>query len=160
MTEPLRLALDVSCPVEHAFAVWTARIDSWWPADHTVSGRSNAVIVLEPRSGGRIFERTLDGVEHDWGEITRWEPPRRLGYRWHLMRDPAEATQVEISFVAAGTSTRIEIEHTGWDRLGTDGPVWRERNHAGWSTLLPHFVRATGREHDKWQRAADGTERI
>ena len=32
MTEPLRFSLDVECPVEHAFRVWTDRIDLWWPA--------------------------------------------------------------------------------------------------------------------------------
>ena len=42
MADPLRLSLDVSCPVEHAFRVWTDRINLWWPADHTVSGRSDS----------------------------------------------------------------------------------------------------------------------
>ncbi len=146
MIEPLRLRIDVACSVDHAFTVWTDRIDRWWPADHTVSGLTDAAVVLEPRCGGRIFERTPDGREHDWGEVTHWEPPHRLGYLWHLMRDRVDATLVDISFVADGALTRIEIEHTGWERLGTDGPVWRDRNVAGWSTLLPHFERAAGIE--------------
>lgn len=142
MTEPLRITLDVDCPVEHAFEVWTAKIDRWWPADHTVTGSADAEIILERRPGGRIFERAPDGTEHEWGEVTRWEPPYRLAYLWHLMRDRSAATQVEITFAAAGGATRVEIEHSGWDRLGPDGPVWRQRNQAGWSTLLPHFARA------------------
>jgi hypothetical protein len=38
--------------------------------------------------------------------------------------------------------TRVEIEHRGWERLGADAGVWRDRNRAGWETLLPHFAAA------------------
>lgn len=143
-TEPLALQLDVACPAAHAFAVWTARIDHWWPADHSVSGRADAEIVLEPHVGGRIFERTPDGTEYAWGEVTVWEPPHRLGYLWHLHRDRADATDVEIRFVPDGESrTRVEIEHRGWERLGAGADVWRDRNRMGWTTLLPHFLTAS-----------------
>ena len=109
-----------------------------------MSGAADAAVVLEPRPGGRIFERTPDGIEHDWGEVTIWEPPTRFGYLWHLRRDRADATEVEIRFVAAGErATRVEIEHRGWDVLGAEGQSWRDRNRAGWSTLLPSFVAAT-----------------
>jgi hypothetical protein len=26
---------------------------------------------MQGRVGGRIYERTAEGVEHDWGEVTR-----------------------------------------------------------------------------------------
>ena len=143
MIEPIRLKFDVDCPADHAFEVWTARIDHWWPADHTASGDAGAFVVLEGRAGGRIFERTSSGVEHDWGEVTIWEPPSRLGYLWHLRRDRADATEVEIRFVASGAATtRVEIEHRGWERLGAAGEEQRDRNRGGWATLLPHFVAA------------------
>jgi uncharacterized protein YndB with AHSA1/START domain len=144
MTEPLRLDFEVDCPVAHAFAVWTGRIDRWWPADHTVSGNP-AEVVLEARVGGRIFERTSAGEEHDWGEVTRWEPPHLLGYSWHLRSERDRATDVEIRFSAVGTGTLIEIEHHGWERLGADGEEWRRRNRGGWQTLLPHFRAAAER---------------
>lgn len=144
MIEPLNLAFDVACSAEHAFATWTARIGSWWPADHTVSGERGLDVVLEPVIGGRIYERTRSGEEHEWGEVTVWEPPARLGYLWHLRRDRAEATEVEIRFVAvAAAATRVEIEHRGWERLGDGAEDWRDRNRGGWQTLLPHFIEAT-----------------
>lgn len=145
--DPLILAFEVNCPVEHAFTVWTSRIDTWWPADHTVSGRSEAQVIIEPRIGGRIFERTPDGVEHDWGRVTVWEPPSRLGYRWYLLREPADATDVDIRFLRndAG-ATRIEIEHRGWQRVDATGDPWRERNRAGWQTLVPHYLNAIATE--------------
>jgi uncharacterized protein YndB with AHSA1/START domain len=144
--DPIRIAFEVACPARHAFEVWTAGIDQWWPADHTVSAEAGLTIVLERRLGGRIFERTSDGVEHAWGEVTAWEPPARLAYLWHLRRDRADATEVEIRFIEQGASTTlVEIEHRGWERLGAEGEGWRDRNHAGWATLLPHYIAATSR---------------
>jgi hypothetical protein len=140
MTAPLKISFDVGCSAEHAFRVWTSRIDTWWPSDHTASGEAE-VVVLESGVGGRIFERTSDGVEHDWGEVTLWDPPTQLAYLWHLGADPTAATEVEIRFVAQGAATtRIEIEHRGWERLGKAADQWRDRNRAGWDTLLPHYL--------------------
>jgi uncharacterized protein YndB with AHSA1/START domain len=138
---PLHITFDVDCPPRHAFAVWTSQIGTWWPPDHTVTGGPDD-IVLERRAGGRIYE-TSAGVTHAWGEVTVWEPPRRLSYRWHLGRDRADATDVDIRFVdEGGDRTRIEIEHTGWERLGDTADTWRDRNRVGWDSLLPHFVKA------------------
>ena len=143
MIEPLRMSFEVSCPVDHAFDVWTSKIARWWPADHSVSGENGLLVVLEGRPGGRIFERTAAGTEHEWGEVVVWEPPSRLAYLWHLRRDRADATEVEIRFIDQGNATtRVEIEHRGWERLGAQGPSWRDANRGGWSTLLPHFVAA------------------
>jgi uncharacterized protein YndB with AHSA1/START domain len=100
-------------------------------------------VVLEGRPGGRIFERTSSGTEHEWGEVVVWEPPSRLAYVWHLRRDRADATEVEIRFIDQGDeTTRVEIEHRGWERLGAQGETWRNANRSGWSTLLPHYVAA------------------
>jgi uncharacterized protein YndB with AHSA1/START domain len=140
--EPLLLTFEVDCPAPHAFRVWTAEIGRWWPTGHSVTAAPGLKVVLEGRTGGRIYERTPDGVEHDWGEIIAWEPPRRLAYLWHLRRDRADATEVEIRFVDAGTRTRVEIEHRGWERLGALGPDWREANRNGWAGLLPHYIAA------------------
>ena len=96
--------------------------------------------------GGRIYERTADGTEHEWGEVTVWQPPARLAYLWYLGRDRADATEVEIRFLAqGGRATRVEIEHRGWERLGPSGLRWRDRNQAGWDSLLPHFINAINR---------------
>jgi uncharacterized protein YndB with AHSA1/START domain len=139
--DPLRLSFDIECPVDHAFAVWTEHLSSWWPKGHSTSGNREAVVTLEPELGGRIFERTPDGTEIDWGEITAWEPPHRLGYLWHIGRDRTEATDVELTFADRGDGkTRLEIVHSGWDRLGSEGSSWREANTNGWTTLIPAFA--------------------
>ena len=146
MTSPLRVTFDVACSAEHAFAMWTSRIGTWWPADHTVTGDRDLAIVLERGVGGRIYERTAHGVEHDWGVVTVWDPPKRLAYLWHLGRDGSEATDVDIRFVARGPDdTRVEIEHSGWERLGATADAWRDRNRIGWESLVPHFAAAITR---------------
>ena len=143
MIEPLRLSLVVQCPAGHAFTVWTAKTSRWWPVSHTVTEEAGLEVLFEPRVGGRIFERTSAGAEVDWGEVTAWDPPRRLGYLWHLNADRSDATDVEITFVDQGdNTTRVEIEHRGWERLGDRGQTWRDRNHVGWGGVLSHFVEA------------------
>jgi uncharacterized protein YndB with AHSA1/START domain len=143
MIEPLRLSYEVDCPSNHAFAVWTERIGTWWPRSHSASGDPNTEVILEPGVGGRIFERTPDGTEIPWGEITLWDAPRRLGYLWHLARYRSAATDVEITFVALdGDRTRVDIVHTGWERLGANGQALRDANTSGWNDVLPNYLAA------------------
>ena len=80
-------------------------------AGHTVSGDPDTEVVLEPGVGGRIFERSPDGTEIDWGEITMWDAPTRLGYLWHIRRDRADATDITITFVVAR-----QLPHANRDR--------------------------------------------
>lgn len=147
MSEALRFEFDVHCPPERAFDVWALRIDTWWPRDHTLGPA--AVVVLQPAVGGRIFERDAQGVERDWGVVTAWDRPSRLAYTWHLGRGPEEASDVEIRFLAAGPdTTRVEIEHTGWEQYGEQAVTWQDQNRIGWESLLPHFRAAIERKAD------------
>ena len=143
MTEPLRVTLDLDCPATHAFTTWTSRFGDWWPVTHTVTGDPAADVVLEPQQGGRILERLPDGTEVDWGEVTAWEPPHRLAYLWHIRRDRADATDVELVFTDLEPGRcRLDITHSGWERLGAEADTWRDANRGGWAGLLPHFVDA------------------
>lgn len=143
MNEPLEFAFEVACRPAAAFAMWTTRASMWWPADHSVSGEPGLTVVFEARAGGRIFERTPSGAEHQWGRIRAWEPPSRLAYTWYLRFAPEDATDVEIRFVDAGeVRTRVEIVHGGWEHLGGGATQRREGNRLGWTSVFPHFVEA------------------
>ena len=137
------MSFEVGCSPDHAFRTWTARASAWWPLAHTASGEKGLEIVFEGRVGGRIFERTPAGQEIEWGEVTAWEPSRRLRYRWRIAAVPEDATDVEIVFNAlAGGSTRVDVIHGGWERLGEKGISWRDVNRGGWDGVLPHYVEA------------------
>ena len=140
--EPLELSFTVTCSPEHAFDTWATRTSLWWPHGHSVSGDPGLTVTIEPRAGGRIYERTPDGVEHEWGEVIEWEPPRLLRYLWHLRFDRADATEVEIAFAPDPEGTAVTIVHRGWERLGAKGPERRARNARGWAGLIPHYAEA------------------
>src|SRR5919108_659841 len=116
--EPLEIAFIVGCSPDHAFAVWAERTSLWWPHGHSVSGAAGLTVTFEPHPGGRIYERTPAGEEHDWGELLVWEPPRRLVYLWHLRFDRTDATEVEVTFAPDpddATATAVTIVHRGWE---------------------------------------------
>ncbi len=146
MIEPLQLSFVVECEVDHAFEVFTTKASTWWPYRHSASQVAGLTVTFEPRVGGRVFERTPDGAEFDWGEIVLWEPPTRLGYLWHIRADRSQATDVRITFTAESPErTRVEIVHTGWERFDDHGPARRDGNRKGWEGLLPHYVAACAR---------------
>jgi uncharacterized protein YndB with AHSA1/START domain len=116
----------------------------WWPKGHSVSADPDLTVTFEPRVGGRIFETTSAGEEHDWGEVVEWEPPRRLVYVWHLRFDRSDATQVEVSFEPGGEGTAVRIIHRGWERLGAAAEERRERNNRGWSGVIERYRAACG----------------
>jgi hypothetical protein len=141
--DPLRITFDVACAPDRAFELWTAHTSMWWPKSHTVSARADLEVVIEPCVGGRIYERTADGEEHDWGQVTGWNPPSSISYIWHLRQDRADASEVEITFAADESGgSRVSIEHRGWNALGARGAGQRELNQRGWTHLLPHFQAA------------------
>jgi uncharacterized protein YndB with AHSA1/START domain len=143
---------EVDCPAPHAFAVWTSDISHWWPTEHTVTGKQALDIVLEPRVGGRIYELTTGGTELDWGEITEWDPPRRLAYRWYLREDGVDAADVAVEFIQERAKTRIQIDHSGWWRMGApdnglddvSAAVWSIAGAEGTPSRMPIHERSSG----------------
>ncbi len=123
------------------------KTSAWWPHDHSVSAEPGLIVTFEPRRGGRIYERTPEGTEHDWGEILVWDPPHRLTYSWHIASDRSDATEVDITFTGDRETTTVTIVHRLWERLGANGPSMRERNRQGWATLTPHYERACTETH-------------
>lgn len=144
------LTLQVDVPIEKAFEVFTKRMAKWWPASHHIGGAPFFEIVVEPRAGGRWFERDEQGVECDWGRVLVWEPPRRLVLGWHLQTDfrysplVAQASEVVLDFIALGPeSTRLDFEHRHLERHGENylELVKSVGSPGGWPMILDSFAR-------------------
>jgi len=122
----VRRAVVVDVPVERAFRVFTEEMGRWWPLDtHHTNPAGAVTAVVEPRVGGRWFERAEDGSEADWGRVLAWEPPDRLLLAWHLSPewrfDPERASEVEVRFLPEGpSSTRGELEHRKFEVYGAE----------------------------------------
>lgn len=140
MSEPIRRTVSVRCPVEHAFRVFTHRIDAWWPAGHRRFDRSTLTLEAEP--GGRFFERAPDGREVVLGKVLTVEAPHHITYTWHPGAITAP-TAVEIRFTADGELTRVDVTHHEAD--AAMGDRWPERAALftrAWSHVLPAFAAA------------------
>lgn len=137
---PLVKELTVAAPVEKAWAVFTDEIGSWWPVEsHSIEPERVREVVFEARVGGRIVERWHDGTEYSWGEVELCEPPHRVRFSWHPRKDPDPATQVVVTFTAAGDATNVRLEHRGWERLGDDGAEARAQYDPGWDFVLGRY---------------------
>jgi uncharacterized protein YndB with AHSA1/START domain len=136
---PVVKTLVVARAQADAFRLYTAEIAKWWPAaTHSLGQAKVAEVVLEPRAGGRLFERWHDGTENLWGTILVWEPPHRLVHSWHVATDREHASEVELRFGALGSQrTRVTLEHRHWERMsGERAPAVRESYEGGWEIVL------------------------
>ncbi|MCR9144898.1 MAG: SRPBCC domain-containing protein [bacterium] len=136
----------VNCSPEHAFAVFTDRLDAWWPVSH----RRGADSQLRFETGGpdnqrRLVERRADGGEIiELGRVLLWDPGRTLVYRWFPGMPPGAATIVTVEFLnASGGHCVVRIRHRAAapeEAQPTDEAVGRFLR--GWETVLPAFAAA------------------
>ncbi len=147
---PLGGTVSVGLPVDEAFRVFTDSFDSWWPVEYHIGQADMAEVVLEPREGGRWYERGVDGSECDWGRVLAWEPPHRLVITWQINGawqfdpDPEHASEIEVRFSADEPGqTRVDLEHRHIDRLA-DGQAISGTisGGGGWNAILERFAKA------------------
>lgn len=140
--DPVRKTIRVGWDIHAAFSRFTAGMSEWWPlATHSVGGEEAVGVVLEEKVGGRVYETQSDGSTSDWGRVTVWEPPERLSFTWHPGRKADGAQLVEVTFIAEKGGTRLELVHSGWERLGARGASVREKYEEGWEMVLARFAK-------------------
>ncbi len=112
--------------------MFTDDIGSWWPPEHHLLQGKLAEMVFEPREGGHVFDRGIDGSECHWARVLAYEPPVRvlitwdISVQWQVETDPARTSEVEVRFISETPGrTRVELEHRNIDRHGD-----------GWQSIL------------------------
>ncbi len=146
----VRRSIVVDAPQERAFAVFTEGMTSWWPLEtYSIAPGPMAAAVVEPRAGGRWFERSEDGSECDWGHVLAWEPPDRVVLVWQLSpdwkHDPGLHTEIEVRFTAEDEGrTRVDLEHRGLEAYAERAELMRQilGSDDGWGSLLRRFGEA------------------
>src|SRR4051812_1455068 len=114
----VRRSIVVEAPIERAFRVFTADFGKFKPREHNLLGVAIAETVFEPRVGGHIYDRGVDGSECRWARVLAYEPPARVVFswdispQWQIESDRAKTSEVEVRFVAeTAQRTRVELEH-------------------------------------------------
>jgi uncharacterized protein YndB with AHSA1/START domain len=144
----VRKVVTVEAPQNVAWQVFTEQMRTWWPLTMYKIGKANAVdAIIEPRVGGRWYERGEDGSTCDWGRVLAWDPDSRLVLSWDITADwqydPALQTEIEVRFIAEGSSrTRVEFEHRRLDRYGERRDEMRTifDKTGDWGRLLAAFA--------------------
>jgi uncharacterized protein YndB with AHSA1/START domain len=144
----VRKVVTVQAPLMVAWQVFTEQMGAWWPLAVYKIGKAKAVdAVIEPRVGGRWYERGDDESTCDWGRVLSWEPPSRLVLSWDIgadwQPDPDLKTEIEVRFIAEGKdATRVELEHRKLDRYGARRDEMRRifETEGDWGRLLQMFA--------------------
>jgi uncharacterized protein YndB with AHSA1/START domain len=155
-TTTIRSATVVEAPIERAFRVFTEEFGRFKPAEHNILGVELAETVFEPRAGGRIFDRGVDGSECHWARVLAYEPPNRVVFawqlspRWQVEPDVERTSEVEVRFIAETPErTRIELEHRNLDRHGEGWETVRDGvgGDDGWPLYLQRFAALIAQEN-------------
>jgi uncharacterized protein YndB with AHSA1/START domain len=142
---PVVKTLSVRADPARAFEAFTANMAAWWPKSHTIGPTPFETVVLEPRVGGRWFERAADGAETNWGKVLAWDPPRGFTLAWQISAgwtyDPNLLTEVELTFAGQpdGT-TQVTLEHRHLERFGASAAAMAEQFDGGWVGVIQNFV--------------------
>jgi uncharacterized protein YndB with AHSA1/START domain len=145
----VRTSIVVEAPIERAFSVFTEDFGSFKPPDHNLLGVDIAETVFEPRQGGHLYDRGVDGSECRWARVLAFEPPNRVVFSWDINQhwqietDPEKTSEVEVRFIAeAPERTRVELEHRNLDHHGEGWESVRGAidSDQGWPLYLGRYA--------------------
>jgi uncharacterized protein YndB with AHSA1/START domain len=145
----VRTSIVVEAPIERAFSVFTEDFGSFKPPEHNMLGVDIAETVFEPREGGQLYDRGVDGSECHWARVLAYEPPNRvviswdINPQWQIETDLEKTSEVEVRFVPETPErTRVELEHRKLDRHGEGWEPERDAvgSDGGWPLYLQRFV--------------------
>lgn len=146
---PVKQSIVVEAPIERAFKVFTEEFGSFKPPEHNLLGVAIAETVFEPRVGGHVYDRGVDGSECRWARVLAYEPPHRvllswdISPRWQIETDPEKTSEWEVRFTAETPHrTRVDLEHRKLERHGAGWEGVRDAvdNDQGWPLYLLRYA--------------------
>ena len=108
-----------------------------------------AETVFEPRIGGSLYDRGVDGSVCRWARVLAYEPPNRvvlswdISPQWQIETDLDKTSEWEVRFVAETPErTRVELEHRNLERHdeGWQGVRDGVAGDAGWPLYLQRYA--------------------
>ena len=147
----MRKSVVVAATPAQAFEVFTTRVDRWWPKTHGIGTGLVRESVIEPFVGGRWYASYDNDLQVTTGHVLVWEPGSRLVVTWEIDDQwkpdarPQFTSEVEVRFIAEGASTRVEVEHRNFERMGPGGEKMRNDVDGGWPGLLQLYANEVAR---------------
>ena len=147
-------SIVVEAPIARAFKVFTEDFGRFKPAEHNLLAVPIAETVFEPRVGGYLYDRGIDGSECRWARVLAYDPPNRLllswniSPQWQIETDPDKTSEWEVRFTAeSARRTRVEIEHRKLERHGQGWEGVRDgvAGDRGWPLYLLRYAELFGR---------------
>jgi DNA-binding transcriptional ArsR family regulator/uncharacterized protein YndB with AHSA1/START domain len=144
----VRHEIVVNVPIERAFSFFTEGFGSFKPPAHNLLAVEIAETVFEPRVGGHLYDRGIDGSECHWARVLAYDRPHRvviswdISPTWQIETNPGKTSEVEVRFIAeAPERTRVELEHRNLDRHGEGWEAVRAGvdGDEGWPLYLQRF---------------------
>jgi uncharacterized protein YndB with AHSA1/START domain len=145
----VRHEVVVEAPIERAFSVFTDDFGAFKPRAHNMLAVDIAETIFEPRVGGHLYDRGVDGSECRWARILAYTQPNRVVFswdispQWQVETDLEKTSKVEVRFIAETPDrTRVMLEHRdldrhleGWEavRAGVD-------SEGGWPLYLCRYA--------------------
>src|SRR5438067_8029422 len=99
-------SIVVDAPLERAFEVFTHDFGKFKPPEHNMLAVEIAETVFEPRVGGHLYDRGVDGSECRWARVLAYEPPTRvviswdISPQWQVETDLEKTSEVEVRFIS------------------------------------------------------------
>ena len=139
MTKPIEKTVNVPLRPQEAFALFTRNLADWWPTEsHSLSAYDGDLpqdVKVDEKEGGYIVETKPSGETGRWGTITRWEPGSALGVSWYVGRPEDQATDLLVVFTPTDTGTRVDLTHSGFDRLAETAALHANYEN-GWDLVF------------------------
>ncbi len=138
---PVVKSVTVRCSPARAFALFAEDFGRWWPLSRTHTGPDPEDCALEPASADGCSNAQPMGAKHRGARF--WRTSRHIALPFHGLPNyrPGQEQLVEIRFTPEGPGTRVELTHSGWEKLGDAAASLRQRYDRGWAIVFErHFV--------------------